>query len=267
MARLARCVPAGNLTWSAARRVTSARLPPLAGDRCLVLRGRAETGRGPWIPLAYLTPRASHPVRSPLPAQSCLPCHRKPGCARPPERQPQLEPLLRGEGVGTSGEGPGQSAGLAALRRLGLRHQARRLLPGAPPGVAASEGAPLRAALGRAEVCLPQEPAAGRGQSLQNGGGGALPVPQAGPLLQPALSSAAGPVSPGSTAASRVGQCSLCCKLPETKKYQRPCRSACSSFFPVCPRPECALSCVSTRQPVHGPWYLSATDEMVENPP
>lgn len=149
---------------------TSARLPPLSGNRCLVPRGRAETGRGPWIPLAYLTPRASHPVRSPLPAQSCLPCHWKPGCARPPERQPRLEPLLRGEGVGRSGEGPGQSAGLAALRRLGLRHQARRLLPGAPPGVAESEGAPLCAALGRAEVCLPQEPAAGRGQSLQSGG-------------------------------------------------------------------------------------------------
>lgn len=174
-----------------ARRVTSARLPPLAGDRCLVPRGCAETGRGPWIPLAYVTPRASHPVRSPLPAQSCLPCHRKPGGVRPPERQPQLEPLLRGEGVGRSGEGPGQSAGLAALRRLGLRHQARCLLPGAPPGVAASEGAPLRAAWGRAEVCLPQEPAAGRGQSLQSGGPPPRPTGGSSPAARALLCSRA----------------------------------------------------------------------------
>lgn len=44
--------------------------------------------RGQWAPLAYLTPRASYPVRSPLPAHSCL--------LRPPEARVHEAPQKGG---------------------------------------------------------------------------------------------------------------------------------------------------------------------------
>lgn len=159
-------------------------------------RGRVEKGQ--WAPLAYLTPRASYPVRSPLPAHSCFCTRRKPGCTRPPRKAAAAPaPPLRREcwriGGGARAEHQASSAQMpwargAAQAATAGRSSTAEATSVAPlnfedPQVWLQAGLPISTpALGRAEVCISQKPAAQRGQKLQRGGAeGRQPPPNGEP--------------------------------------------------------------------------------------